>query len=430
MAPALTNVDYAIVGAGVFGASSALHLIRRFPNAQVVLIDSHNAHPAAASSDYNKIVRANYKDIRYMKLALEAMDLWRSDPILKSYYHETGTAYCDDDINVGREILENYKKLGLDGNKEILNASAARNRFPQLRDTVLTDVNEVFWNPEGGWAEANGALAAVVKAAVDEGVRFYEGAVTNLLLDVVGRRCRGVRVANAEGAMDLNARQVVLCTGAHTAKLLADTAPDWGELQVSDRFMAAGAVQCTARYDSVKVGDKLKNMPVLMLSNWHTHGAVLPLLESKLKINCEIPFTNMTFHEGLGKEISIPPPSLSQSIFGQDVPQGLREEAQYVTKSALGNYIEDLDIDSYRMCWDSVSPDQDWVIDAYPHCEGLFIAAAGSFHSWKFLPNLGKYVVQRMQGELEDGLGKKWAWDRPISKGSDMYSPERDVKDI
>ncbi|KAK7911905.1 sarcosine oxidase [Apiospora marii] len=62
-------------------------------------------------------------------------------------------------------------KLGLDGNEEMLSPSAAHNRFPELRDTVLTDVDDILWNPESGWAEAREVLAAVVKAAVDEGVR-------------------------------------------------------------------------------------------------------------------------------------------------------------------------------------------------------------------------------------------------------------------
>ncbi len=80
---------------------------------------------------------------------------------------------------------------------------------------------------------------------------------------------------------------------------------------------------------------------------------------------------------------------------------------------------------------DAVSPNQDFVIDNHPHCPNLIIAGAGSFHSWKFLPTIGKYVVQRIEGTLEEGLARKWAWDRDNAGGAcEMYIPSRDLKDI
>ncbi|KAK7993632.1 hypothetical protein PG989_007013 [Apiospora arundinis] len=69
------------------------------------------------------------------------------------------------------------------------------------------------------------------------------------------------------------------------------------------------------------------------------------------------------------------------SVFGEDVPDGPKEEVNHVTMSALGNYSDEFDIDSYIICWGAISPNQDWVINAHPHCEKLFIATAGSFHS-------------------------------------------------
>jgi sarcosine oxidase/L-pipecolate oxidase len=56
-----------------------------------------------------------------------------------------------------------------------------------------------------------------------------------------------------------------------------------------------------------------------------------------------------------------------------------------------------------------VSSNKDFIIDHHPHCRYLIIAGAGSFHSWKFLPTIGKYVVQRLMGTLDDQLARKWA---------------------
>lgn len=80
---------------------------------------------------------------------------------------------------------------------------------------------------------------------------------------------------------------------------------------------------------------------------------------------------------------------------------------------------------------DAFSPNQDFIIDYHPNCENLVIATAGSFHRWKFLPTIGKYVVQKIFGTLEEDLAREWAWDR-VNSGSarEMYEPTRDMKTI
>jgi sarcosine oxidase / L-pipecolate oxidase len=80
---------------------------------------------------------------------------------------------------------------------------------------------------------------------------------------------------------------------------------------------------------------------------------------------------------------------------------------------------------------DAVSPNQDWIIDYHPHCKNLLVTGAGSFHAWKFLPNIGKYVTQRLLGELAQEKAAKWAWDRPDDGAAcEMYIPSRDLKTI
>jgi glycine/D-amino acid oxidase-like deaminating enzyme len=80
----MSSPSYLIVGSGVFGASTALSLIRKYPDARITLID-RDAYDAparvAASWDWNKVVRADYRDIVYTRLALEAQHLWRTDQV-------------------------------------------------------------------------------------------------------------------------------------------------------------------------------------------------------------------------------------------------------------------------------------------------------------------------------------------------------------
>lgn len=80
---------------------------------------------------------------------------------------------------------------------------------------------------------------------------------------------------------------------------------------------------------------------------------------------------------------------------------------------------------------DAITPNQDWVISPHPHVPDLYIIGGGSFHAWKFLPNIGKYVVQMINGELREEMMKRWAWDRSDEGGNCItYLPSRDLKDI
>lgn len=259
---------YLIIGAGVFGASTALHLRKSKPLATVTLLDrTAFPNPSAASHDLNKIVRADYDDIFYMKLALEAVENWRTDPIFKDYYHETGMTFAEN-IGMGQGAIKNYKALGADVKAEIITLEDARGRFGGIfKDANWDGAKECFWNPGSGWGEGEGALRSIIKAAVAAGTIYHEATVSRLLIDPSGV-CTGVETN--DGAT-LLANHVILCTGALTAKLLADTAPQNKDLQVGGRLVAAGACSGTASYGP-EMMDKLKAGPVFFNGLEHTHG--------------------------------------------------------------------------------------------------------------------------------------------------------------
>jgi sarcosine oxidase/L-pipecolate oxidase len=81
---------------------------------------------------------------------------------------------------------------------------------------------------------------------------------------------------------------------------------------------------------------------------------------------------------------------------------------------------------------DAVTPNQDWIISPHPACPDLFIATGGSFHAFKFLPVIGKYVTAMMDGTLDDERVGRWAWNRRATEGGACvtYIPKRDLSDI
>ena len=111
--------SYLIIGAGVFGVSTAYHLIKKYPNAHIQLVDrTQYPCPLAASWDWNKVIRADYGDIFYMKLAFEAIQYWRHDPLFSQFYHQSGLINIDN-TELGKKILKNYEKLGIEVDAEV-----------------------------------------------------------------------------------------------------------------------------------------------------------------------------------------------------------------------------------------------------------------------------------------------------------------------
>jgi sarcosine oxidase/L-pipecolate oxidase len=154
-----------------------------------------------------------------------------------------------------------------------------------------------------------------------------------------------------------------------------------------------------------------------------------------VKCTNELSFTHKIYHEASKQTISIPPKRVTQSTWSQDVPQGLKNEVEIVRGNIYGGWIEGLKPEHYRMCW-FVVPFQ-WphllkiilnIDQGCRHAEPglhrqptsplqeplyctsilhLYIAGGGSFRSWKFIADIGKYVVQMLRGELASILAEK-----------------------
>ncbi|KAK0114323.1 hypothetical protein ONS95_013817 [Cadophora gregata] len=140
-------------------------------------------------------------------------------------------------------------------------------------------------------------------------------------------------------------------------------------------------------------------------------------------------FKNTYYHTASKQHVSMPPPEPGE--LQRSPSTGLKARLDNVTKGILGSKADDLVIDEYRVCWDGVTPNQDFVITPHPHCKRLFIATGGSFHGWKFMPTIGRYVVEMMDGVLDPELAKRWAWERGAEGGAHKgLLPQLELRDL
>ncbi|KAF1965796.1 FAD dependent oxidoreductase [Bimuria novae-zelandiae CBS 107.79] len=418
----MASDSYLIIGAGVFGVSTAYTLIRKYPGASITIVDrdAYNAESrVAASWDWNKVIRADYDDIIYCKLALEAQDIFESDPLYQPFFHKTGIYWmCRTDY--ATQVVENYKKLGRKAELEAMSVKEARKLYGGLfEDADYTDVRDVLVNKTSGWANAGDALIAVTKKCIELGVKYVVAETESLTFDRSGR-CTGVRTKKG---ITLSASKVILCTGAFTAKLLeqAARASNKPDISAGGRIIAGGITTGMTRLDEESY-KKFEHMPVAVQSYTATIGPFIgslpPTADRELKWWGQKIFKNTL--DILGKRISAPPPEPDYAQWKVAAP--LKQDIDWVNSMFYGKNGAHWDMVKHRICWDAFTSSSDFIISPHAGAQGLYVATCGSFHGYKFFPVLGKYVVQMLEGELESELKEKWAWDR--ERPDEKLNPE------
>lgn len=65
---------------------------------------------------------------------------------------------------------------------------------------------------------------------------------------------------------------------------------------------------------------------------------------------------------------------------------------------------------STRLCWDAIAGDLHFRVCPYPQVNNLYVATIGSNHGFKFLPVIGKYVADMLEGKLGQEWLDMWKW--------------------
>jgi sarcosine oxidase len=156
-----------VIGAGVMGSAAARTLGER--GVDTVLLERFRVgHSRGSSHGAVRIFRLTYPQTDYVRMAMRALDSWRS---LEQRAGETlliQTGGLDFGPGVD-ECAEAMTECGLPG--EWLSAKEAEERWPVFS---LKGVDRVLWHEQTGICQSDRAVAAQVRLARDSGVDVRE----------------------------------------------------------------------------------------------------------------------------------------------------------------------------------------------------------------------------------------------------------------
>lgn len=359
--PVAKDKTILIVGAGIFGLSTALELKKRGYQ-HVTVVDRYLPPVVDGSSvDISRVIRVDYADPLYSQMAREAREGWSCD--YKEYYYQSGFVMLSE--KPGHPYLERMKEVNESlGTRleEFDDANGVRQRYPEFQ--VQTDGLKAYVNQQGGWADAEKAVRQLSTECSLAGVSFITGSRGRIIsLKYEGSRVVGVNTAQGE---PLLADQVVLSTGAWTNRIVPI------EHATSASGQPVGFIQLTPQE-----ADKLRKMPVII--NLSTGVFVFPPTPDtnilKVARHC-YGFATEVPVEGSQKLVSSPKrdsSGIESSYLPEDAEAALRDGlAQLAPEFAQHEWL------SRRLCWYSDTPEGDFVVDHHPEVEGLFLATGGA----------------------------------------------------
>ena len=451
-----------IVGGGIFGLSTALHLARRgYQNVTVFdrqpcqdLQYSYLKGADAASADMNKIIRSAYGgQSEYQALSTEALAGWKAwnqelaDGVNVPPGMSRGDRVFVPNGNIslsthstlppwevacieGMRAAGNHDKM-LDttnpSHHELAETMGMTFAMDPFKRTKRGKLNVGVLDTTGGMAVADKACRFALHKAQSLGVKFVFGPESGHLqslcheTDKDGQHITGIKTRDGKTH---NAIMTILACGGWTPVLL----PQLDGLCEA----TAGSVALLKIPRSSSLWHRFlpDNFPTW---TWNIRDGAegglygFPIDENGwLKIGYRgTKYTNPVVHSD-GKERSTPATRWSsahrdgQEAVGEKLTD-FPKQAHHVITKFLDEYLpelaeEGIEISKTRICWYTDTYDNHFAIDHVPATRGLMVATGGSGHAFKYLPNIGNWVVDIMEGvDVSRTAIQAWRWRRPSS---------------
>jgi glycine/D-amino acid oxidase-like deaminating enzyme len=359
----------AVVGAGVFGAWTAHHLLRE--GHEVTLIDAWGpAHSRASSGGESRLTRGAYgKDAIYTRMAWDSLPQWKmlsevsGLPIFVPcgilFFFPTEEPYVGDSIAA-------HKRFGLP--TEALNHDEMVQRFPMID---FDGISIGLYEPEFGALMARRAVLTLVDRFVRDGGTYLKGAAKAPIAS--GERLEEIRLSSGER---IGTDRFVFALGPWLPKLFPEVIgprilPTRQEVfffapPAGDRRFTPGAMPGWADFNG---GDIFYGFPDL---------------ESR-----GVKFA----HDAHGIEVDPDTQDRRPTEAALAEIVAFRDRRFPLLKGAA--------LTEARVCQYENSSNGDFLIDLHPRWKNVLLLGGGSGHGFKHGPEVGRYAAGRLLGSVE-----------------------------
>ncbi len=367
--------DIVVVGAGAFGAWTALNLQRM--GARVIMIDQYGpANSRATSGGETRGVRTSYGDrphgLLWGRWAARAIDRWtawdeeHSDDLLPPLFSTTGDLILREEmVPFLEETMANWDVMG--HTYEVLTPDEVHYRWPVIG---LPDIKVAVYEPAAGVVRARRAIESVARVFEQEGGTIRIGRVAMGARD--GRRVLDVQVDDQDR---VTGGTFVFALGPWFPKFFPEL------MGKRLRIRTLGHVY----YVSTPPGDESYRVP--NLPSYNVPGVTgWPAL----------PHDARGFRIRTGGHRDDDPDTSVRWIDAEYHARPREVLAQYFPALA------DRPFNETRACHYESSVDSNFIIDRHPDFDNAWLAGGGSAEAFKQGPVLGEYIAGRVLGTETD----------------------------
>ncbi len=372
------HYDFAVIGAGVFGAWTAHFLLRN--RSSVILLDAYGpGNSRASSGGETRVIRMGYgPDELYTRWAMRSLPQWRelAERTGRELFIQSGVLWVGQESDSYlKSLMSVLSRNGVRTERLSNNEVAAR--WPQLR---LDDISQGILEPESGLLMARSGVQALVKDLIQNGIEFQQAAV----IPPSGQgKLAAVQTAAGER---ISAGGFIFACGPWLPKVF----PTLLRERIFPSRQEVFFIGPPAGTDDFRV----PKMPVWLHRTHPGLPYALPDVEGR---GFKIAFYR---HGG----------AFDPDDGSRVVPASSLDELRVYLKKhipALG----DAAVIETRVCQYENTWNGDFLIDQHPELENVWIAGGGSGHGFKHGPALGEYLTGRMlkgtPGEMRFSLAAK-----------------------
>ena len=354
--------DVAVIGAGVFGAWTALTLRRS--GYSVLLVDAYGVGNSRSSSGgESRIIRMGYGDDEiYTRSAIRSLVQWRelSAKCDEPIFYPTGVLWLASKTDsYAVKCAATLERVGVAIEK--LDSRQLASRYSQL---MTTDIEWALLERDSGALMARRGVQAVVRSAINKGVDYRVDRIhTPTSIPPVTES--GERIAAA--------RYVFAC-GPWLPELFPEILRDRIN-PTRQEVIFFGAQQNARDYSP-------SSLPIWVDFDNEAYG--FPDLENR-GVKVAIDRHGPSFDPDLGDRVV--------------TSEGLNEARAYLAHRVPR--LRGAPVVEARVCQYENTSNGDFLIDRHPDHEGVWLVGGGSGHGFKHGPAIGEYMLGRLSGDEE-----------------------------